>query len=52
MNASMIIAYTLTNIMFQPIHIIRLDERTQNLFILAGHEENIELEITPNGEVF
>ena len=47
-----IIAYTLTNIMFQPIHIIRLDERTQNLFILAGHQENFELEITPNGEVF
>jgi hypothetical protein len=46
-----LLSYTLTNVMFQPIHIIRLDERNQNLFILAGHEENIEIVITPNGEV-
>lgn len=47
-----IMGYTLTNIMFQPIHIIRIDERTNNLFILAGHQENIEIEIAPYGEVF
>lgn len=46
-----IIGYTLTNIMFQPVHIIRIDERTNNLFILAGYQENIEIEIKPNGEV-
>jgi hypothetical protein len=28
----------LTNIAFVPIHIVRLDERTGNLFILAGNE--------------
>jgi len=38
--------------MFQTIHIIRLDERNQNLFILAGYQENIEIVITPNGEAF
>lgn len=43
--------YTLTNVMFQPIHIVRLDERTGNLFILAGHEETIVLQITPTGEL-
>lgn len=43
--------YLLTNMMFQPIHIIRLDERTGNLFILAGYQETIEFEIAPNGEV-
>jgi hypothetical protein len=43
--------YWLTNIAFQPIHIIRLDERTGNLFVLAGSEESIELEINPNGEL-
>ncbi|MGK7880130.1 MAG: hypothetical protein AB4060_08520 [Crocosphaera sp.] len=47
-----LLSYTLTNVMFQPIHIIHLDERDQNLFILAGHQENIEIVITPNGEVF
>ena len=41
----------LTNVTFQPIHIVRLDERTGNLFILAGHEESIELQIKPDGEL-
>ncbi len=31
--------------MFQPIHIVRLDERTGNIFILAGQEELLEFEI-------
>jgi len=43
--------YVLTNIMFQPIHIIRVDEQTKNVFILAGHDETIELQITPEGDV-
>ncbi|MGK7941232.1 MAG: hypothetical protein AB4062_14010 [Crocosphaera sp.] len=47
-----LLSYSLTNVMFQPIHIIRLDERNQNLFILAGHQENIEIVITPTGEIF
>lgn len=47
-----IMCYTLTNIMFKPIHIIRIDERTNNLFILAGNQDNIEIEIAPDGEVF
>jgi hypothetical protein len=47
-----LLSYTLTNVMFQPIHIIRLDERNNNLFILAGHQENIEIIVSPNGEVF
>jgi hypothetical protein len=41
----------LTNIAFAPIHIVRLDERTGNLFILAGIEETIELQINPTGEL-
>lgn len=36
---------------FQPIHIVRLDERTLNLFILAGQGEEIELEIKPDGNI-
>ena len=47
-----LLSYTLTNVMFQPIHLIRLDERNGNLFILAGHQENIEVVITPIGEIF
>ncbi|MGB8700998.1 MAG: hypothetical protein WCD18_16420 [Thermosynechococcaceae cyanobacterium] len=41
----------LTNVAFVPIHIVRLDERTGNLFILAGNEESIELQINPVGEL-
>ena len=44
------LCYTLSNIIFQPIHIVRLDERTGNLFILAGREETIEFQIKPSGE--
>jgi hypothetical protein len=39
----------LTNAAFHPIHIIRMDERTGNIFVLAGREESIEFEIYPNG---
>ncbi|WP_198525037.1 DUF6888 family protein [Kamptonema formosum] len=45
------IAYQLTYVMFQPIHLICTDVRTQNLFILAGENEEIEFEVTPDGEV-
>ncbi|NJL36107.1 MAG: hypothetical protein HC899_04645 [Leptolyngbyaceae cyanobacterium SM1_4_3] len=44
-------SYLLTNTMLQPIHIVRLDERTLNLFILAGQGEEIEIEIQPDGSI-
>jgi len=34
--------------MYPPIYIVRLDERINNLYILAG--ETIEIEIYPNGQ--
>ena len=45
------ICYYLSYRVLQPIHLICLDERTGNLFILAGDKEDIEIEITPIGEV-
>ncbi len=45
------ICHLLTNVMLQPIHIVRLDERTLNLFILAGQGEEIEVEIQPDGSI-
>ncbi len=45
------ICYYLTYKAFQSIHLICIDQRTNNLFILAGEEEEIELVITPTGEV-
>ena len=45
------LGYVLSNVMFQPIHIIRLDERTGNLFILAGRDETIEFEVDSKGEL-
>ena len=36
------ISYQLTYILFQPIHLICIDGRTQNLYILAGQNEEIE----------
>jgi hypothetical protein len=45
------LCHILTNVMFQPIHIVRVDERSLNLFILAGQTEEIELEIQPSGRI-
>jgi hypothetical protein len=45
------LSYWLTYIMLQPIHLICIDERTSNLYVLAGNTENLEFQITPNGEV-
>ncbi|GAB4294409.1 MAG: hypothetical protein Fur0025_31060 [Oscillatoriaceae cyanobacterium] len=45
------ICYQLTYVMLQPIHLVCLDARTKNLFILAGFSEEIEFKITPNWEV-
>ncbi|MFM7427157.1 MAG: DUF6888 family protein [Elainella sp.] len=46
------ISYRLTFILLQPIHLICLDQRTRNLYILAGPSEDLELEILPNGDLF
>ena len=46
-----ILCHQLTNVMFQPIHVVRLDERSLNIFILSGQNEGIELEITPDGSI-
>lgn len=43
--------HILTNSMFQPIYIVRLDEKTENIFILAGQEELLEFEIDPQGRL-
>ncbi|MEH2192393.1 MAG: hypothetical protein V7K98_06955 [Nostoc sp.] len=45
------LCHPLTNVMFQPVHIVRLDERSLNIFILAGQDEGIELEIKPDGSI-
>lgn len=46
------VGYQLTYILFQPIHLICVDNRTQNLYIIAGYNEGLEFQILPNGEVF
>jgi hypothetical protein len=42
----------LTYTMFQPIHLICVDQRTRNVYVMAGHDEGLEFQILPNGEVF
>lgn len=42
--------YQLTFIMLQPIHLICVDDRTRNVYVLAGYDEEIEFQILPNGE--
>ena len=46
------VSYQLTFIMLQPIHLVCVDRRTQNVYVLAGHSEDLEFEIVPGGEVF
>jgi hypothetical protein len=45
------LSYWLTYVMLQPIHIVCIDERTSSLYILAGNSENLEFQITQDGEV-
>jgi hypothetical protein len=35
--------------MFQPINVVRMDERTKRIYVLIG--DTIQIEIYPNGEV-
>lgn len=44
------ISYQLTYIMLQPIHLVCVDDRTRNVYILAGYDEELEFQILPNGE--
>ncbi|MEH1946117.1 MAG: hypothetical protein V7K77_03860 [Nostoc sp.] len=37
--------------MLQPIYLICVDNRTRNIYILAGYDEEIEFQILPNGEL-
>lgn len=46
------VSYQLTFMMLQPIHLVCVDRRTQNVYILAGQGETLEFEIVPSGEVF
>ncbi len=45
------IGYWLTYRVLQPIHLICIDARTQNLYILAGEAEEIEIQVKPDGEL-
>ncbi len=51
LNKLYIICYTITNMMLQPIHMVRQDERTGNLFIIAGSKEEIEVKINLEGNI-
>ncbi|MEO1373397.1 MAG: hypothetical protein AAFW70_03535 [Cyanobacteria bacterium J06635_10] len=44
------IGYQLTYIMLQPIHLMCVDNRTGNVYILAGYDEELEFQILPNGD--
>lgn len=46
------VGYQLTYLMLQPIHLVCVDARTHNVYILAGYNEELEFQILLNGEVF
>ncbi|WP_445242403.1 DUF6888 family protein [Microcoleus vaginatus] len=46
------ISYYLTYLALQPIHLVCVDKRSKNLFVLARYDEEIEIEIARNGDVF
>jgi hypothetical protein len=47
-----VVSYKLTYRIFKPIHMVCVDQRTQNLYILAGYDEDLEFQISTDGEVF
>ena len=44
------VSYQLTYSMLQPIHLICVDNRTRNVYVLAGYNEELEFQILPSGE--
>lgn len=46
------LSYWLTFIMIKPVHLVCIDDRSNNLYVLAGNTENLEFQITPNGGIF
>lgn len=38
--------------MLQPVHLVCIDKRTKNLYVLAADAENLEFQVTPSGQVF
>lgn len=38
--------------MLQPMHLICVDARTKELYILAGYDEELEFQILPSGELY
>lgn len=45
------VGYQLTHLMLQSIHLICIDNRTSNVYILAGQAEKLEFQILLNGEL-
>lgn len=45
------IGYQLTFAMLQPIHLVCIDARSQNVYVLAGYSEELEFQILPNGDL-
>ena len=45
------VGYQLTYVMLQPVHLTCIDDRTRNVYILAGYQEEIEFQILLNGEL-
>ncbi len=44
--------YQLTYVMLQPIHLVCVDGRTHNIYVLAGDAEELEFQIAQTGDVF
>ena len=45
------LSYFLTYVAFQPIHIVCVDQRTNNVYVLAGHTESTEFQISTSGKI-
>jgi len=45
------LGYAIALLNLRLIHLICLDARTLNVYILAGYDEELEFQILPNGEL-
>lgn len=45
------VSYQLTYVMLQPIHLICVDARTQNIYVIAGYNEELEFQILLDGSL-
>lgn len=51
LNSLYRICYQLIYTCVQPIHLVWVDDRTYNIYVMAGYDDELEFQVLTNGEI-